>query len=420
MKAPLEWLKEYVEINVGTEELCRRMIMHGLGVEGVTKVYEDCGGVIIGKILSIEKHPDADRLLVCRVETGEKAITVVTAATNVYEGMICPVATDGSLLPGGKRITAGEIRGIKSEGMFCSGKELDVDDDDIKGASVDGILDLGEKYEKETGKPFFDVLGLNSEVIDFEISANRSDCMSIIGIAKEISAALDTIFTMPITHITESGESAENYIKVEVEDTELCPRYTARIMKDIKIEPSPGWMKRRLTGAGIRPINNIVDITNYVMLEMGCPQHAFDYDSVADGKIIVRRACEGEKLTTLDGKVHSLESDMLVIADPKGAIGLAGVMGGENSEITENTKMVILESAKFDGPNNRRTSRKLGILSEAASRFTKGVDAQSAGDASDRAAQFFAELKCGTVLKGKADTQKKQPDKRIITARPKE
>lgn len=418
MKAPLEWLKEYVEINVGTDELCQRMIMHGLGVESVGKTYEECDGILVGRIKAVNKHPDADRLLVCNVDIGREEIVIVTAATNVYTGMICPVATDGSILPSGKKIAAGELRGILSQGMFCSGKELDIDEEDIKGASVDGILDLGNGYKDKIGMPFYDASGLNSTVIDFEISANRSDCMSITGIAKEISAALNTALKMPDIRLTESDEEAGKYIKVEVKDTDLCPRYTARVIKGIKIAPSPGWIKRRLQGAGIRPINNIVDITNYVMLEMGCPQHAFDYDCVNDGKIVVRRAVSGEKLTTLDGKEHTLDNEILVIADPEKAVGLAGVMGGANSEVTGSTSIVILETAKFDGPNNRHTSRKLGILTEAAARFTKGVDIQLPAVASDRAAQLFAELNCGTVLKGRVDTQIEAPKKRKVTARP--
>ena len=419
MKAPLEWLKEYVEINVTTEELCQRMILHGLGVEGVGRTFEEQDGIVVGKLLQIEKHPQADRLQICQVDVGDETVVIVTGAPNVYPGMVCPVARANAVLPGGKQIHPGELRGVMSYGMLCSGGELQLTEEDVAGASVDGILDLGETMAEKLGQPVFGALGLDSEVIDFEISANRGDCMSIIGVAKEISAALGTIFTMPVIHVTEDEkERADQYVSVTIEDSELCPRYTARVIKDIRIAPSPGWMRRRLMGAGVRPINNIVDVTNYVMLEMGCPQHAFDGACVTDGHIIVRRAQENEPLVTLDGKSHVLDTNMLVIADPKGAIGLAGVMGGENSEITDNTKLVILESAKFDGPNNRRTSRALGIMSEAAARYTKGVDTQIVGDAADRAAEFFTELGCGRVLQGKIDTQQEVPAPRVILARP--
>ena len=415
MKAPLMWLKDFVEINVSTKELCDRMIMHGLGVEGVERVYEAYDLVVVGILEKIEKHPDADKLQICTVRVAPgQTVTIVTGAPNVYEGMVCPVAQDGADLPCGKHITAGELRGVRSCGMLCSGGELGLYEEELKNAGVDGILDLGQAYAPKVGQRFFEAVGLDSEVIDFEISANRADCMSMLGIAREIGAALDVPVQEPHVEVQEIGEPAANYASACIEDLDLCPRYTARVMKDIRVGDSPIWMQRRLQAAGMNAISNIVDITNYVMLELGYPLHAFDYACVKDGKIIVRRGKAGEMLTTLDGKQHVLDESMLAIADETGAIGLAGVMGGENSEITAHTQMVLLEAAKFDGPNNRHTSRALGILSEAAARFSKGLDEQGVALASDRAAQLMVELGCGKVLRGRIDTQKEPAPARVI------
>ncbi len=415
MKAPLMWLKDFVDIPVSTQELCDRMIMHGLGVEGVERVYEAYDKVVVGRLEAIVKHPDADKLQICTVRIApEQTVTIVTGAPNVYEGMVCPVATEGADLPCGKHITAGELRGVRSCGMLCSGQELGLYEEELKNASVDGILDLGEAYAGKIGQRFFEAVGLDSDVIDFEISANRPDCMSILGIAREIGAALNVPVREPQIQVQEIDEPAADYASVRIEDLDLCPRYTARVMKDIHVGDSPIWMQRRLQAAGMNAISNIVDITNYVMLELGYPLHAFDYACVKDGHIIVRRGKAGEELITLDGKQHVLDESMLAIADETGAIGLAGVMGGENSEITDQTQMVLLEAAKFDGPNNRHTSRALGILSEAAARFSKGLDEQGVALASDRAAQLMVELGCGKVLRGRIDTQTQPAQPRTI------
>ena len=419
MKAPLEWLKEYVEINVSTEELCEIMAMHGLCTEEVTTAYAEQDGVVIGRLMEITKHPNADKLQVCRVDVGKTVLQIVTGASNVYEGMICPVATNGALLPTGKKIVSGELRGEKSSGMLCSGQELLVQEEDIKNAGVDGILDMGEGYAAQIGQPFFGAIGLDGEVIDFEISANRADCMSIIGIAREIAAALGTKLTLPEIHVEpDSSRKACDYVKADIEDYDLCPRYTARVFEEIKVTDSPTWMQRRLQAAGVRPISSIVDITNYVMLELGQPLHAFDYSCIQNGHIIVRRAKENEETTTLDGRKHVLHPDILCIADEKGAVGLAGVMGGENSEITENTRMVLLESAKFDGANIRHTSKELGIFSEAAARYTKGTDEVNAEIASVRAAQLLQAIGCGKVLKGMVDVKREEIQPRVILVRP--
>ncbi len=406
MKAPLSWLKEYVDIPVSTEELCRKMVMHGLGVEGVTREYQAYDRVVVGRLLSVEKHPNADRLSVCKADIGDQEPSqLITGADNVYVGMLCPIALVGADLPCGKHIDEGEIREVKSFGMLCSGEELCLLDEDFKGASVHGILDLDGSYASKLGQRFFEAADMDGDIVEFEIAANRADCMSIVGIAREIGAALGQTVREPEICVRESIEAASEYVKIDIEDKTLCPRYTARVFKDLKIQPSPMWMQRRLLAAGTRPISNIVDITNYVMLELGYPLHAFDYRCVHDGHIIVRRSISGEVLVTLDGNRRVLDDSMLVIADPEGAIGLAGVMGGENSEITESTDTVLLEAAKFDGPNNRRSSRTLGLMSEAASRFSKGLDNEGVALASDRAAQLFVELGCGTVLQGRVDTQ---------------
>lgn len=419
MKVPMSWLNEYVDVTLPMEEFVSAMIMHGLGVEGVSSIFADSQRVVVGKITKIEKHPNADKLQVCTVLAGEKEpVTILTAAPNVYEGMVCPVALDGATLPTGKHITAGEMRGLTSYGMLCSGGELRVEESDIKNASVDGILDMGKAYEDKIGMPFFTAIGLDSPVVEFEISANRGDCMSVLGIAREVSAALGVPLREPEIHVEEIDEPAAKYATVEIQAPDLCPRYIARVLTDIHVGESPLWMQRRLMGAGVRPISNMVDITNYVMLELGYPMHAFDYSCVKDGHIVVCTAQNGERLTTLDGKEYTLDDSVLVIADRERAIGLAGVMGGENSEITPETTMVLLESAKFDGFNNRKTSRGLGILSEAASRFTKGLDDQGIQMASDRAAQLMVEIGCGKVLRGRVDTQKEAPALRTVRVRP--
>ena len=417
MKVPMSWLKEYTEFDLPISEFVDRMIMHGLGVEGVEELFEEQKGILVGKILSVEKHPNADKLQVVKADVGTDTLTILTAATNVYAGMICPVATDGAVLPNGKKITAGEMRGLISAGMLCGAEELMVDEQDFASAGVYGILDLGNDYATKIGEPFYDAAELNTPVVEFEISANRGDCMSVVGIAREVSAALGTPFHMPKIAVEETEERAEDYVKVTIEAPDLCTRYIARAMKEIRIQPSPCWMQRRLLGTGIRAISNIVDITNYVMMELGYPMHAFDYNCVQNGHIVVRRAKQGEELTTLDGKQHTLDEEILVIADESRAIGLAGVMGGENSEITEQTQMVLLENARFDGGNNRKTSRKLGILSESAGRFTKGLDDEGIEIASDRAAQLMVELGCAKVLCGKVDTRAREPEEIQVSVR---
>lgn len=401
MLIPLSWLREYVDIDISTEQLCDMMTMTGSNVEGVEHVGEGIEGVVVGRILTIEAHPDADKLVVCNVDVGDREIQVVTGAPNVSVGDLIPVATAGARLPGDLRIKKGKLRGVVSEGMLCSGEELRLTDADYPGAEVDGILILGEDYE--LGMDIREALLLDDEIIEFEITPNRSDCLSVIGIAREAATTIDSKTHLPEIEVVNSGGDIEKEAEIIVEDIELCPRYCARVVKDIVIEDSPMWMRRRLSNAGIRPINNIVDITNYVMLEMGQPMHAFDLDKVTDKKIIVRRARDGELHTTLDDVERKLDSEMLVIADTARAIGLAGVMGGLNTEIDEDTETIILESAKFHGASVRATSKALGLRSEASSRFEKGLDINLPRQAIDRAVQLIQELEAGTVVDGVID-----------------
>lgn len=416
MIVPLSWLKKYVEINVPLDEYIHRMIMAGTGIEGVHPQCEGISGVVVGRIAKLEPHPNADRLQVCTIDTGARTVQCVTGATNVFEGALVPVALDGAVLPGGKEIKKGELRGIVSECMMCSGAELQWKDEDYEGAEANGIMILHEDYP--LGEDIIKALGKDDTLIEFEILANRADCMSIVGIARETAAVLNTKFTPPQISVVESEGNVRDYAAVQVNDMQLCPRYMARVVKNIIIGPSPLWMKQALRAAGVRPISNIVDVTNYVMLEMGQPLHAFDLDYVRGRKIIVRRAEQGEKLVTLDEKERDLDKDSLLIADAEGGIGLAGIMGGGNSEISSNTKTVLIESAKFDRGNIRRTSRMLGMGTEAALRFSKGIDIAGVARALDRAAQLMQEMGAGEVAPGILDICNADTGERSIDVAP--
>jgi phenylalanyl-tRNA synthetase beta chain len=412
MLVPLKWLKEYVDINVPVEELAHDMTMTGSNVESIQMLGEGITNVIVGKILTLEPHPNADRLVVCKVDVGTQEVQVVTGAPNVQPGQLVPVALHGATLPGDKKITKGNIRGVHSYGMLCSGEELGLTDEDYAGAQEYGILILREDYP--LGINIREALGLDEEVIEFEITSNRPDCLSVVGLAREAAVTLNTKFKPPHIKAKSGVGNINQEASVVVEDGELCPRYCARVIKDINVGPSPRWMQQKLAAAGVRPINNIVDITNFVMLEMGQPLHAFDLDKVAQKTIVVRRAREGEKLVTLDHKERQLTSDMLVIADAKKPIGLAGVMGGANTEITHETRNILLESANFDGGSIRLTAKALGLRSEASSRFEKGLDIHNVRSAIDRAAQLIQELGAGTLVEGVIDVCKGSLDKRVI------
>lgn len=401
MLVPIKWLKEYIELDVSAQELADAMTLTGTNAEGVTQIADDIENVVVGKIVKIRQHPNADKLVICDVDVGNEILQIVTGAPNVALNQYVPVAVDGALLPGDIKIRKGKLRGELSQGMLCSAEELELARMGYMDDGVDGILVLDREYP--LGMDIKDALDLDDEVIDFDVTSNRPDCLSMVGIAREAAVTLGTTYREPQIVLDKGIGNVDNEAKVIVDEPHLCSRYCARVVKDVKIGPSPRWMRRRLAAAGVRPINNIVDITNYVMLEMGQPMHAFDIDKVASNTIVVRKARKDEKLITLDGQERDLTEDMLIIADPEKAIGIAGVMGGLNTEITSETTNIILESARFDAGSVRLTSKALGLRSEASSRFEKGVDIVNVERAIDRAAQLIQLLDAGTVVEGKID-----------------
>lgn len=416
MNVPLSWLKDFTTIEVTPKAYADAMTMSGSKVEGIAVQGEEISNVVVGKIVALEKHPDADRLQVSKVDVGSDTIQVVTGAQNIKVGDYIPVALHGSTLPGGKKINRGKLRGVESNGMMCSIQELALTKADYPNAAEDGIFLL--EGEPKPGTDIKEYLGLNETVVEFEITSNRPDCLSIVGIARESAVTLGTDFKKPEIRVREEAEEVALHASVEIRDADLCPRYAARVVKDVKIAPSPEWMKRRLKAAGVRPINNIVDITNYVMLELGQPMHAFDLDRLEGKKIIVRRAADGETIKTLDDQDRKLDSSMLVIADAVKPVAVAGVMGGADSEVTDATKTILLESANFDGITVRLGAKKLGMRTEASSRFEKGLDVENIITAIDRAAQLVEELGAGKVCKGVIDCYVKKSSSRTIVLRP--
>ncbi|MBR5986109.1 MAG: phenylalanine--tRNA ligase subunit beta, partial [Clostridia bacterium] len=415
MKIPMRWLNEYTRIDLTPEEYARRMIMTGTAVEGWENT---CAftNVVVGKVLTCEMHPDSDHLHVCTVDVGgSEPLNIVCGASNVAAGKLVCCALEGAELPGGVTIKKGKIRGVESCGMLCSGPELDVPDYIYPHCGNEGIILLNEDYVP--GTPVKDIFGLGDDVIEYEILANRPDCLSVWGIARESAAVLGEHFVMPEISFAENGKGKfSDYAKVRVEDAENCPRYCARIITNVKIGPSPKWMKEYLYGAGVRSINNIVDITNFVMLETGHPMHAFDLSKVQGQTIVVRKAKDGEILKTLDGKEHQLTPDMLVIADEEKATGLAGIMGGEESEIVSDTASVLFECAAFERGNNRVTARSLGIRTESSGRFEKGVCAATCMEALDRACMLVEMLGCGDIVPEAYDNYPSPAPEKVITA----
>lgn len=407
------WLKDYIDINVDVKEYCDRMIMSGSNLETCTEIGTGIDKVVIGKIEAIEKHPDADKLVVCLVNVGGDApIQIVTGAPNVFVGAQVPVALDGSTVPGplhgqpkvegGVKIKKGKLRGVESDGMLCSCSELGFDEKVAPMASRDGIWILEGDWSDKLGQPIDKAMEFDDYAIDFEITPNRPDCLSMLGMARETAATLGGKVKYPDTDCKNTVEDVNDYVSVEVK-SDLCKRYTARVIKDVKIAQSPWWFQKRLMSAGMRPINNIVDITNWVMMEYGQPLHAFDIRQVAGGKIIVDTAENGELFTTLDGKERKLTDQMLMIKDAEKSIALAGVMGGLNSEIVEDTNTVILESANFLGSSVRTTAKAVGLRTEASSRYEKGIDPNLCKDAADRFCHLVELLGAGTVVKGSVD-----------------
>lgn len=406
MKLPLSWLSDYTDISgVTPKEYDARLTMSGSKVEEVYYLGAEIENVVTGKVLSVVDHPDSDHLKICQIDVGQdEPIQIVTGAPNVTPdsvGEICPVALHKSTLPGGVKITKGKLRGEVSNGMMCSFQELGLTHGCVPYACENGILFLPEGTP--VGEDIKKVLGLDDYVADFEITSNRADCFSVIGLARETAATFDRPFSVKEPVVKGTGDDISKYMSVEVVDTDLCPRYTARLVKNIKIEPSPAWMRERLHACGVRPINNIVDITNYVMLEYGQPMHAFDYACLSDGKIVVRRARNGESIQTLDGQDHDLTDKMLAICDNDKPVAVAGVMGGANSEIEDDTKTVVFESACFHGATVRVTAKALGMRTEASGRFEKGLDPSLTMPAVQRACELVEMLGAGEVVDGIID-----------------
>ncbi len=422
MNTPLSWIRAYVpELDCTDQQYADKMTLSGTKVENYTKLNENLEKIVIGQIEKIEKHPDAEKLVICQVNTGTETLQIVTGAPNVYEGAKVPVVLDGGRVAGdhngnkaagGTKIKKGKLRGVESFGMMCSIEELGSSRDFYPEAPEDGIYIFPDTAE--VGKDAVEELGLKDTVIEYEITSNRVDCFGVLGIAREAAATFGKPFVKPEIKKTGNSEKAEDYISVEIRDTKLCKRYCARVIKNVKIEPSPEWMQRRLANCGIRPINNLVDITNYVMEEYGQPMHAYDLSTLSGNKIIVRRAEEGEVFQTLDGQERRLDSDILMICDNEKAVGLAGIMGGENSKITEEVNQVLFEAACFDGTNIRLSSKKLGLRTDASSKFEKGLDPNNAEAAIDRACALIEELGAGEVVGGIVDIYpEKKTEKRI-------
>ncbi len=409
MNTALSWIKAYVPgLTCTDQEYCDRMTLTGTKVEGFERMDKNLEKIVVGQIEKIEKHPDADKLIVCQVNIGSEVIQIVTGAPNVKVGDKVPVVLDGGKVAGGHdggplpedgiAIKAGKLRGVPSNGMMCSIEELGSSKDMYPDAPDNGIYIFPDSVK--VGDDAIEVLGLHDTVFEYEITSNRVDCYSILGIAREAAATFDKPFVPPVVEVKEAGDDVNNYIKVSIEDTDLCTRYCARVCRNIKIGPSPEWMQRRLAASGIRPINNLVDITNYVMEEYGQPMHAYDLSTIAGGQIIVRRAKDGDEFVTLDGQTRKLDNNVLMICDAEKEIGVAGIMGGENSMITDEVKTVLFEAATFNGPNIRKSAKRLGLRTEASGIFEKGLDPVNAKAAIDRACQLIVELGCGEVVSG--------------------
>lgn len=414
MKLPISWLREYTPVDMSAHQLADKLLSCGFEVEEIIYRGDNFKGIVAGLITAVTKHPDADKLKVCTVDTGDKELTIVTGADNIKSGDMVPVALHGSTVFGGQRIFKGKLRGVVSEGMLCSGEELGINEGDYPGAEVDGILILDSTVAK--GSDMIKVLGLDEYVLDVSITANRPDCQSIIGLAREVAAVTGREFTPPSIDFIQGSGDISDYITVDVKEWELCPRYMAAAVKDIKIIPSPKIIAKRLRLCGLRPINAIVDITNYVLLEIGQPMHAFDLRRLSGGKIVVRRAQEGEKLITLNNQENLLSGDMLVICDDTVPEAVAGIMGGMGSGIKDDTQTVIFESAKFARDSVRKTSKKLNLRSDSSARFEKGVDLSSCEMGIFRALKLIQETGCGTVVGGIIDKKPAPLQKRTITA----
>ena len=411
MNTSLSWIKTYVpDLDVTAQEYTDAMTLTGTKVEGFTELDADLDKIVIGQIDKIEKHPDADKLIICQVNIGTESVQIVTGAPNVKEGDKVPVVLDGGrvagghdgkMTPGGIKIKKGKLRGVESCGMMCSIEELGSTREMYPEAPEYGIYIFPE--DAVVGESAIKALGLDDVVFEYEITSNRVDCYGVLGIAREAAATFQKKFCPPVVEVKGNDENASDYVKVTVEDPELCPRYCARVVKNVKIGPSPKWMQRCLASNGIRPINNLVDITNYVMEEFGQPMHAYDLDTIANREIIVRRAGKDEKFVTLDGQERTMDENVLMICDGEKAVGIAGIMGGENSMITDDVKTVLFEAACFDGTSIRLSSERIGLRTDASGKFEKGLDPNNAQAAIDRACQLMEELGAGEVVGGMVD-----------------
>ena len=426
MNTPLSWIKAYVpDLECTDQEYMDAMTLSGTKCEGFERLDADLDKIVVGQIEKIEKHPDADKLVICQVNIGTETTQIVTGATNVKEGLKVPVVLDGGRVagghdgkktPGGIKIKKGKLRGVESNGMMCSIEELGSTTEFYPEAPENGIYIFDDSVE--VGADAVEVLGLHDTVFEYEITSNRVDCYSVLGIAREAAATFRKPFVAPEVKAVGTTGDVNDYIKVEVKDAELCPRYCAKVVKNVKIAPSPEWMQRRLSACGIRPINNLVDITNYVMEEFGQPMHAYDLSTIKGNKIVVRRAEDGEKFTTLDGQERTLDRDMLMICDEEKAIGLAGIMGGENSMITDDVQDMLFEAACFDGTNIRLSSKRVGLRTDASGKFEKGLDPNNAEAAINRACQLIEELGAGEVVEGMVDFYPEKKEEHQIKFEP--
>ena len=417
MRVSYKWLQDYVDLTLSPGDLADRLTLVGLAVEGIEEPGQGITRVFTGRILSINPHPNADRLTVCQVDTGgSEPIQIVTGATNISVNDVVPVAVEGAKLAGGLTIKKSKLRGVESRGMMCSGDELGLDPKTMPADQARGVMILpGDTLPGLDAKT---VLGLDDTVLELELTPNRGDCLSMVGVAREVAALLGTALKLPEPAYVEIPESIVGRVRVDIDDPALCRRYVARLFSKVQIGPSPMWLQQRLRSVGVRPISNIVDLTNYVMMELGQPLHAFDYDRLVDGRIIVRRANEGETIVSLDNMERRLTQGMLVIADPSGPVAVAGVMGGLSTEVTAATTNILLESAWFEPVSVRRTSRDLGLRSESSSRFEKGIDIGGCFRAADRVAQLIQELGIGEVVAGAVDNYPMLGTEKTILLRP--
>lgn len=413
MKVSYQWLKQYVDIDISPEELAERLTMAGIAVEHVQHLGQGIKGVVVGEILDVKPHPEADKLVVCKVNLGTEVVQIVTGAPNVKAHQRIPVAPVSAELPGGFKLRKVKLRGLESLGMMCSAEELGMDEALVSPESRGGILILSP--DSPVGEDIISVLNLDDAVLEFELTPNRSDCLSVINIAREVGAILQKPVQLPEIKISEGKESVSDIASVEVMEPDLCNRYVVRVVKNVNIKPSPQWMQHCLRSAGIRPINNVVDISNYVMMETGQPLHTFDYDKIAGHKIIVRRAHDGEKMHTLDGQERIFNTDTLLICDAEKPITVAGVMGGLNTEVTDETHNILIEAARFHPVSVRRTSKNLGLRSESSLRFEKSLDVYNTIEGAHRAAQLMAELADGQVVGGAIDVLGAVPERTVVT-----